>query len=112
MYFSKYFLTDKDECLTDEHNCDSADACVNTIGSFTCSCAEDEIQDGDTCVGIKLLFLNLSDSLCESQRKTGRGAKHNVVVVKIKWQQFVFVIFHRGSLCDVPKPYLFAQCWD
>ena len=51
VHFSKYFPTDKDECLTDGHDCNSTEACVNTIGSFTCSCSPDEIQDGDTCVG-------------------------------------------------------------
>ena len=48
----KYFRTDKDECSTDEHNCNSVNACVNTIGSFTCSCSEEEIQDGDSCIGM------------------------------------------------------------
>ena len=52
-----YFSTDKDECLTNEHNCSLTATCVNTIGSFTCSCSPDEIQDGDTCFGIKLLSL-------------------------------------------------------
>ena len=56
--FLNIFRADKDECLTDEHDCKSAKACVNTIGSFTCSgCSEDEILDGDTCIGMRLLFL-------------------------------------------------------
>ena len=55
--FPWYFPTDKDECLTDEHNCNSAEACVNTIGSFTCICPPDEIHDGNTNVLVKVLFL-------------------------------------------------------
>ena len=66
-FFHIYSPTDKDECLLGEHICKSTEACVNTIGSFRCSCSDEEIPDGDTCVG--KTFLNFNGYLMIMDRK-------------------------------------------
>ena len=52
---------------------------MNTIGSFTCSCSEEEIQDGDTCVGMSRLIsfvaIKLSDRSYGLPSKVGRDLK-------------------------------------
>ena len=46
-------IADIDECETEEHNCDDANAtCINNIGSFTCTCKPGySLADGVKCRG-------------------------------------------------------------
>ena len=44
-----HFLTDIDECQGGVHDClPSVASCVNTLGSFNCSCNHGYIGDGKT----------------------------------------------------------------
>ena len=44
-----HFLTDIDECVDGVHDClPSLASCVNTLGSFNCSCNHGYIGDGKT----------------------------------------------------------------
>ena len=45
---STKFCQDIDECLSG-HNCDQNSTCVNSLGSFTCSCNSGYFGDGKTC---------------------------------------------------------------
>lgn len=45
------FLIDVDECEINAHNCAIHANCVNTPGSFQCSCKEGWVGNGVTCVG-------------------------------------------------------------
>ena len=45
------FNSDTDECLTDQHNCHPNADCINTQGSFICSCKDGYLGDGQECVG-------------------------------------------------------------
>ena len=49
MYFVVFL--DIDECSENSHDCEQV--CVNTPGSFTCSCGEgyEALYDGRSCVG-------------------------------------------------------------
>ena len=40
---------DIDECLLDSHSCDRNAMCMNTDGSFTCSCSPGTTGDGFSC---------------------------------------------------------------
>ena len=48
-HYSKYFITDVDECVFGIHNCDGNATCLNTDGSFTCSCNEGYFGNGELC---------------------------------------------------------------
>ena len=43
--------TDINECDQNMHNCDVNAICMNTNGSFTCSCNDGYTGDGMTCTG-------------------------------------------------------------
>lgn len=59
---SEYFLSDTNECLNSTLNvCSQKDNCINTDGSFNCSCSVGYKLDNDqrTCTGkmIKGIFI-------------------------------------------------------
>ena len=49
--FTKFHLTDVNECDGEGSSCDSNADCTNTAGSFTCTCREGFTGDGMTCNG-------------------------------------------------------------
>ena len=61
-------IPDIDECATNMTVCDSRAICMNTIGSFTCTCQVGYISDGRTDCGEKcpehphLLVVSISSS--------------------------------------------------
>ena len=48
--------TDVDECVLGLDVCDGDATCVDTVGSYTCSCDEGYTGDGLSCEGIPVLF--------------------------------------------------------
>ncbi len=50
--------TDIDECREDMHNCHENANCIDTVGSFSCSCNSGYFGDGISCEGICDEFLN------------------------------------------------------
>ncbi|XP_047220739.1 nephronectin [Girardinichthys multiradiatus] len=40
---------DKDECLIGNHVCSRHARCINTEGSYTCQCLEDNFGNGRSC---------------------------------------------------------------
>ena len=52
IYISDLFLLDIDEC--EANPCDVNAACLNTNGSYECSCRPGFKGDGDSCTGNKL----------------------------------------------------------
>ncbi len=51
-----YVFLDINECNDDMDNCDPNAECINTLGSFTCSCNQGYSGDGVSCIGE--LFIN------------------------------------------------------
>lgn len=51
--FLNFFLllTDQDECSAEDHNCNPNADCVNTPGSYRCTCKEGFNGDGFSCSG-------------------------------------------------------------
>ena len=45
------FTSDIDECADATNNCDSNATCINTPGSFTCTCNQGYTGNGTTCEG-------------------------------------------------------------
>ena len=43
-------LTDDDECEIGLHDCDINANCINTNGSFECTCNDGFLGDGKTCI--------------------------------------------------------------
>ena len=48
---------DNDECAMDTDNCAEIAICINTPGSFSCTCNEGYIGDGTSCVGKHIPFV-------------------------------------------------------
>ena len=46
-------VVDLDECRTHTHNCDVNADCLNTVGSYSCTCNAGYTGDGQTCSGKK-----------------------------------------------------------
>jgi len=47
-----YFVfADLDECNTHTHKCDVNAECVNTVGSYSCTCKVGYTGDGQNCNG-------------------------------------------------------------
>ena len=44
-------VADLDECSTYTHNCDVNADCINTVGSYSCTCKAGYTGDGQTCSG-------------------------------------------------------------
>ena len=45
------FYADVNECTNDQHTCDLHGICTNTDGSYTCTCIDGYISDGNICFG-------------------------------------------------------------
>lgn len=43
--------SDQDECSAEDHNCNLNADCVNTPGSYRCTCKEGFNGDGFSCIG-------------------------------------------------------------
>lgn len=43
---------DRDECLTNTHDCDPNAYCTNSNGTFDCTCNEGFTGNGKTCKGM------------------------------------------------------------
>lgn len=50
---SELFLADIDECCLLVNNCHKNSTCLNTIGSFVCSCDVGFVGSGELCKGLK-----------------------------------------------------------
>ena len=74
--------TDVNECDTNEHNCDQNAYCVNTFGSFDCTCRRNFAGNGTYCVPIGKLFLFLVcfvfSFFFSEKRLTNEGNKESI----------------------------------
>ena len=52
--FPRYL--DIDECITGNHDCDVNANCINTVGSYNCSCKKGCTGDGRSCSGTLTLI--------------------------------------------------------
>ena len=50
LYSYKLLLIDDDECEIGLHDCDINANCINTNGSFECTCNDGFLGDGKTCI--------------------------------------------------------------
>ena len=44
--------TDVDECSSESSPCDNNADCTNSDGSYTCTCKQGFIGDGESCTGL------------------------------------------------------------
>ena len=54
-----YDSTDIDECTSGVHDCSDVAVCLNTPGSYNCSCREGYDGDGYNCTGVSLVEGNI-----------------------------------------------------
>ena len=45
------YVSDIDKCAAGTYNCDANAECINTSGSYTCSCKTGYHGDGENCEG-------------------------------------------------------------
>ncbi len=48
------YVADIDECTLGVHGCSRNAECVNTEGSYTCSCQQEFVGDGIMCLNSKI----------------------------------------------------------
>ena len=53
-------ILDIDECVEGQSDCHANATCMNTVGSFTCTCNAGSAGDGKTCFGTCYRFINLT----------------------------------------------------
>ncbi|XP_078369730.1 uncharacterized protein LOC144653570 isoform X1 [Oculina patagonica] len=71
--------TDIDECQTNQYNCSINEICVNTMGSYNCTCVSGlydsegicEAMKGKSCQDIKTTFPHAQDGMYEVQPDGG-----------------------------------------
>ena len=51
MHYDFCVFSDINECTAGTHNCNQGTQCINTIGSFRCTCPDGYSYDGTTCKG-------------------------------------------------------------
>ena len=51
LFLNIFFSLDQDECSAEDHNCNPNADCVNTPGSYRCTCKEGFNGDGFSCSG-------------------------------------------------------------
>lgn len=49
--FKSFLSVDQDECSFEDHNCNPNADCVNTPGSYRCTCKDGFNGDGFSCSG-------------------------------------------------------------
>ena len=60
-----------DECALGTHNCDTnTETCLNTVGSFDCTCNTGYQRVGDICVGKKILFVSFHNRTLDKGEET------------------------------------------
>ena len=50
-FFSIFYESDIDECSTDPSPCDADADCINSEGSYSCTCKQGFTGDGTSCQG-------------------------------------------------------------
>ena len=85
----KHFISDLDECQMSTHNCSDNATCIDTEGSFNCSCKPGYRGNGYNCSGACLpslcyFFFSFNDFLW--QKDYTKMFRHNIS------SEFVFVL--------------------
>ena len=85
----KHFISDLDECQMSTHNCSDNATCINTEGSFNCSCKPGYRGNGYNCSGtclqsLSYFFFSFNDFLW--QKNYTKMFRHNIS------SEFVFVL--------------------
>lgn len=65
-------MKDLNECASGENNCSSIATCLNTNGSYTCTCPSGYDGDGTFCTGIE------KEEKETKKRKRRKEAKKNM----------------------------------
>lgn len=64
--FPLFSPADEDECAAEDHNCNPNADCVNTPGSYRCTCKEGFNGDGFSCSGKTVGAVPIKASDCVS----------------------------------------------
>ena len=75
-------LADIDECTLNMNNCADDAACMDSDGSFTCTCDTGYIGDGVTCTGRSMFYVEKYVSLKQYHRVNVFGTD-NIHVLQI-----------------------------